>query len=93
MKLLHIGVAAAGLAALAACNNTPAENAASNARMEAENRADAIENMAANTMDAAENRVDALQNQADAARAAGENQADAIESRDTGPVPADTNGM
>ena len=61
MKLFHIGIAVAGLAAMAACTNTPAENAAANARAAADNRADAIETMAANTMGAAENRADALQ--------------------------------
>jgi len=94
MKLLHMGLALTGLAALAACGtNTPNQNAADNARMAAENQADAFENMADNTLGAAENRADALENQADAARDAGENRADALESRDTGPVPADTNGM
>ncbi|MGE0179690.1 MAG: hypothetical protein AB7O91_07720 [Sphingomonas sp.] len=96
MKLFHIGIAAAGLMALAACGtNTPAENAAANARMEAENQADAIENMAANTMSAAENQVDAMENRADAAREAGENRADAIEAGSTSPNAgtADTNGM
>ena len=94
MKLFNIGIAAAGLVALAACGtNTPAENAAANARDAAENQADAVENMAGNVMDSAENRVDALENRADEIRDAGENRADAMEARDTGPVGADTNGM
>ena len=47
MKILAPAIAAAGLLALGACNNTPAENAAANVEDATENAADAIENGAA----------------------------------------------
>jgi hypothetical protein len=94
MKLIHLGVAAVGLVALAGCNSrTPAENAAANVRATAENRADAIENMASNVSSAADNRVDALQNKADAVRDSAENRADSLERNDRGPAAANTTGM
>jgi len=82
MRILAQAAAAAGLLALAACNNTPAENAAANVEAVAENQADIIDDQAYN----ATNEVTeaGLENQAAAVRAEGENKADAIEANDTG---------
>lgn len=82
MRKLACALAAAGLAALAACNDTPAENAAENVEAAADNEADLLEEMADNaTTDAAE---DNFQNAAENVEEAGENAADAIESNASG---------
>lgn len=77
MRILAQAAVAAGLLALAACNNTPAENAAQNVEMTAENVADNLEA-------AGDNAEASLDNQAEAVRTEGENKADAIEANDTG---------
>jgi len=77
MRILAQAAAAAGLLALAACTNTPAENAAQNIEMNAENTADDLEA-------AGDNAEATLDNQAEVVRDAGENKADAIEANDTG---------
>lgn len=84
MKKMMTIALAAGLASLAACNNTPRENAADNIEANAEAVADNLEDMAdtANT----EGAEDAMENQADAVRATGQNQADDMRTND-----ADTN--
>jgi len=76
--------AAIGLASLAACNQTPREQAADNIEANAEAVADNIEDRAdyANT----EAGEDLLENRADAVRATGENQAEDMRTHD-----ADTN--
>ena len=82
MRMIVKGAMVGGLMALAACNNTPAENAADNVRESAENTADALDEAADNA--ATENGADALENKADAVRDAAENKADAIEANDSG---------
>jgi len=77
MKSIVPVLAAAGLVALAGCNNTPAENAAANVEAVAENEADIIDEQAANA--STEAGEAALENDAAAVRAEGENRADAIE--------------
>jgi hypothetical protein len=78
MKLIIKAAAiGAGIIALSACNNTPADNAADNVQEAADNVADNLDAMADNATNDA--TADALENQADATRAAGENKADAIE--------------
>ena len=84
MKKFNILVVAAGLAALAACNKSPQEQAADNVQANAENVADNLEAAADNASSGA--AKDALQNQADATRAVGENQAKDLKTHD-----ADTN--
>ena len=69
MRIIALGAVAAGLCALAACNQTPAEN-----------KADAIEANAENTADVIE---DTAGNQAEAVREEGENKADAVENSNT----------
>ena len=77
MKIIYQAAVAAGLLALAACNNTPAEQAADNieenGEAAAENITDTAENVAENITDAAENKADAVEdaaeNKADSARA------------------------
>lgn len=97
MKVSQLALVAFGVIALSACGSRTAnQNAATNIRDAAENRADAIENMASNVVDAAQNRADSLQNQADQVRDSAENRADRVESAPTGRNPAgsaDTNGM
>lgn len=84
MKKLIVLSAAAGLAALSACNNSPREQAADNIEANAEAAADNIEAAAGGvTNDAA--RSD-LENQAEATRAMGENKAEDMRTHD-----ADTN--
>ena len=83
MKKLLITGLVAGLATLAACNQTPKEQAADNIEANAEMMADNMEAMADN---ATGNAEDALENQADATRATGENQAEDMRTND-----ADTN--
>ncbi|MBD8678361.1 hypothetical protein [Sphingomonas sp. CFBP 13720] len=84
MKKLFVMTAAIGLASLAACNQTPREQAADNIEANAEAVADNIEDRAdyANT----EAGEDLLENRADAVRATGENQAEDMRTHD-----ADTN--
>ncbi len=79
MKSIVPILAAAGLVALAGCNNTPAENAAANGEAVAENEADIIDEQAANA--STEAGEAALENDAAAVRAEGENAADAIENK------------
>lgn len=75
MNTLKLTMLAAGLAALAACNNTPQEQAADNIEVNAEMTADNLEEAADNaTTDAQE---DALENAASQTREAGEEKADA----------------
>ena len=64
MKITTTLMLAAGLTALAACNQSPKENVADNIEANASNVADNIEANADNT--------------ADAVRAAGDNKADAV---------------
>ena len=81
MRTVALGAVAAGLFALAACNNTPAENKAENIEEAAEANAEALEEAAENApTDAAE---DSLENQAEAVEEAGENAADAVENGNT----------
>ena len=79
MKLIYQAAVAAGLLALAACNNTPAEQAADNieenGEATAENITDTAENVAENITDTAENKADAVED-------AAENKADAVEAND-----------
>jgi hypothetical protein len=75
MKITTTLAAAAGLAALSACNNTPKENVADNIEANAENTADMIEANGANVADNVEANA---QNTADAVREAGDNTADAV---------------
>lgn len=79
MRILPTLAVAAGLAALAACNNSPTEQRADNIEANAENVADNIEANADNQTDVIENAAD---NQADAVRNAGDNQADAVRNSD-----------
>ena len=70
MKLITSLSVAVGLAALAACNQSPQEQKADNIEANAEMTADNLEEMADNaTTEATEN---SLENQADATRAAGD---------------------
>lgn len=82
-KVFAFGVAA-GLLSLAACNNTPREQAADNIEANAEAVADNLEDAA----DATSNDVVEanLENAAEAVRATGENQAEDMRTHD-----ADTN--
>ena len=76
MKKISTAFAVAlGVAALAACNQSPQEQAADNIEANAENTADTIEANAENTTDVMEANAD---NAADAVRAEGENAADAV---------------
>lgn len=78
-KMFVIGLAA-GLASLAACNQTPKEQAADNIEANAEMMADNMEEMADNaTTEAGE---DMMENQADATRAMGQNQAEDMRTND-----------
>jgi hypothetical protein len=72
MKKLAPLFAAAGLLAIAACNNTPAQNKAENIRDAAENTADQMEATGANIADSYQNKAEAVRNNA-------ENRADAVE--------------
>jgi hypothetical protein len=75
MKITTTLAVAVGLAALAACNQSPREDAADNIEANAEMTADNLEEVADETgHEAAE---DALEKQADATREAGEENADA----------------
>ena len=75
MKKISTALAVAfGAAALAACNQSPQEQAADNIEANAENVADVIEENTENAADAVEANGE---NAADAVRAEGENAADA----------------
>ncbi len=75
MKITSAFAVLVGVAALAACNQSPQEQAADNIEANAEMTADNMEEMADNaTSEAAE---DALENNADATRETGEEAADA----------------
>jgi hypothetical protein len=75
MKILSTVAMSFALCALAACNQSPREEAADEIEANAEMQADNLEEAADNApTEAAE---DALENQADATRAEGENAADA----------------
>ncbi|SFP84026.1 hypothetical protein [Sphingomonas rubra] len=82
-KMFALGLAA-GLASLAACNNTPQEQAADNIEANSEAVADNLEEMADNAN--TEAREDALENRADTVRDMGENKAEDMRTND-----ADTN--
>ena len=75
MKITRTLAVAAGIAALAACNQSPQEQAADNIEANAEMTADNLEEAADNAP--TEATEDALENQADAIREAGEENADA----------------
>ena len=76
MKKISTAMAVAfGVAALAACNQSPQEQAADNIEANAENVADTIEENADNATDVMEANA---QNTADEVRAEGENAADAV---------------
>ena len=75
MKTTTVLAIALGVGALAACNNTPAEQAADNIEANAEATADMIEENADASTDAMEANADAT---ADAVRAEGETTADAV---------------
>ena len=83
MKKIFVIGAAAGLAALTACNSTPREQAAENIEAAADATADNLEDAAGNAGAPADA---ALENQADAVRATGANQAEDMRTND-----ADTN--
>lgn len=84
MKKMVVLTLAAGLVSLAACNNSPREQAADNIEANADAVADNVEAVADNTADT--NASAALDNQADAVRATGQNQAEDMRTHD-----ADTN--
>ncbi|GAA3998342.1 hypothetical protein [Sphingomonas humi] len=75
MNKLKLTMVAAGIAALAACNNTPQEQKADNIEANAEATADNLEEAADNAT--TEAREDSLENQADMVREKGEEKADA----------------
>ena len=76
MKKISTAFAVAlGAAALAACNQSPQEQAADNIEANAENVADVIEENTENAADAVEANGE---NAAEAVRAEGENTADAV---------------
>ncbi len=89
MKILAKCLAAAGLLAIAACTDTPAEKAADNIEDAAENQADILEEQADN----ATNEVveEALENQAEAVREAADVREDEMEDNDAS--MANTTGM
>jgi hypothetical protein len=75
MKIAAAVALALGVSALAACNQSPQEEAADNIEANAEMTADNMEEMADNAT--TESAEDSLENQADATREAGEEAADA----------------
>jgi hypothetical protein len=75
MKLSHTFAVAVAIGALAACNQSPREQAADNIEANAEMQADNLEEVADNASNEAVE--DNLENQADATREAGEQNADA----------------
>lgn len=76
MKITTTLAVALGISALAACNNSPTEQAADNIEANAEMTADNLEEAADNA--STEAGEDNLENAADATREAGEENADAI---------------
>ena len=84
MKKMFVLGAAAGLAALSACNSSPREQAADNIEANAESVADNLEEAADNAATPAE--ADSLENQADATRNIGDAKAEDMRTND-----ADTN--
>ena len=89
-KFAQAGIAFAFLA-LAACNNTPAEQAAENVEDAGEHQSDILEEQADN----ATNEVveDSLENQADAVEKKADDTADAIENGSVPVANSSTNGM
>lgn len=87
-KLIALA-AAAGLVGLAACNNTPREQAADNIEANAESIADNLDAAADNAGDTAAG--DALDNRAEATRAEGRNMAEDMRTND--PDTNLSNGM
>lgn len=83
MRFIAPAIAAAGLIGLAACSNTPAENAAANVEENADMAADNLEMMADNATN--EGTESALENEATAVRNEGDNAAEAIENGTTPP--------
>ena len=80
MKKVFVLGLAAGLASLAACNNTPREQAADNIEANADAVADNLEDAADNAgTSTAEN---GLENQAASVRATGDNQAEDMRTND-----------
>jgi len=75
MKITTTLAVAIGLAALAACNKSPQENAAENITDTANNTAENITETANNT---AENITENAENKADAVKNAAENKAEAV---------------
>ena len=75
MNRLKIAAIAAGVAGLAACNNTPQEQKADNIEQAAENTADNMEEAADNMTG---NSADAMNNKADVVREKGEEKADSV---------------
>ena len=84
MKKINVLAVLAGVAALAACNNSAQEQAADNLEANAEMTADNLEAMADNA--GTDAGADALENQADATRDAADNKAEDLRTND-----ADTN--
>ncbi|MDQ3246420.1 MAG: hypothetical protein M3Q52_05935 [Pseudomonadota bacterium] len=80
MKMIKAFVVAAGLVGLAACNNSPEEQAADNIEANAEMTADNLEEAADNA--GSEMTEDSLENQADATREAGDNAATDMRTND-----------
>jgi hypothetical protein len=96
MRVSQLALAAACVVALSACGSRNAnQNAATNIRDAAENRADALQNQASNITSAADNRADALRDRASNIVDAADNRADRVESAPSGggSGTADTNGM
>jgi hypothetical protein len=76
MRIMTALAVAAGVAALAACNESPQEQQADNIEANAEMQADNLEEAADNaTTEASE---ESLENQADATREAGDDAAEAV---------------
>lgn len=89
MKKLFVLGLTAGLVSLAACNNTPREQAADNIEANADAVADNLEDAADNAGTTA--GAAGLENQADAVRATGDNQAKDMRTND--PDTNLSNGM
>ena len=79
MRMIVITAAVAGLASLAACNNTPREQAAENIEAAADNQSDALEAAADNTSGPA---AEALENKSDAVEDMGSNMAKDMRTND-----------
>lgn len=89
MKKMFVLAAAAGALSLAACNNTPREQAADNIEANAEAVADNIDDLADSANSTA--AEDILDNKAAAVRATGDNQAEDMRTND--PDTNLSNGM